>query len=126
MKIESIYYSESIEAVNNSGNKRWFKSAITISDVKEEATKATELAKRYVTETLQNSLSENYEYSVNPKSYLQVGEIIHNQYDVIKEEFDSLKEKLLQIQDKEQAKNILDSSGWKYNLELNNIINSKK
>ena len=69
MTIERITYSESIEAMNTSGNKKWFKSGIEVADVNDEATKATNIAKQYVAETLQKSLEANPEYKSDPASF---------------------------------------------------------
>ena len=66
MVIEKITYSESIETVNDSFNKKWFKSKIEISDVGNDLSKATELAKQYVGETLKATLANNPEYFQNP------------------------------------------------------------
>lgn len=69
MTIERITYSESVEAINTSGNKKWFKAGIEVADVDNEATKATNIAKEYVSETLLKSLEANPEYRVDPATY---------------------------------------------------------
>lgn len=69
MTIERITYSESVEAINASGNKKWFKSGIEVADVNNEATKATTIAKEYVSETIKKSLEDNPSYIPDPATY---------------------------------------------------------
>jgi len=69
MTIEKITYSESVEAINASGNKIWFKSGIEIANVDNEDTKATKIAKEYVTETIKKTLEENPTYIPDPATY---------------------------------------------------------
>ena len=72
MKFERIGYSESVEAVNAIGNKKWFKSNVDITDItdiNDEVTRATQLAKEYVKHTIQTSLKENPSYAVDPSTY---------------------------------------------------------
>jgi len=69
MTIQSIIYSESIEAMNTSGNKKWFKSSIEIADTNDEAARATTIAKEYVADTLQKSLEANPEYKADPATF---------------------------------------------------------
>jgi hypothetical protein len=68
MQISTITYSESIETVNDSFNKKWFKSKIEISDVGNDLSKATEMATQYVSETLKAALANNPDYVPNPIS----------------------------------------------------------
>lgn len=69
MTIERISYSESLEAINPSGNKKWFKSGIDITDIDGETTKATLMAKEYVTETINKALKDNPTYIPDPATF---------------------------------------------------------
>lgn len=69
MKFEKISYSESIEAVNTFGTKKWFKSGTEITDINDEVTRATQMAKEYVTETIKQSLADNPTYIADPTTF---------------------------------------------------------
>ncbi len=73
MKFERVTYSESIEAVNEIGNKKWFKAGADIVDIEEnELPQATQLAKQYVSQTLAKSLAENPMYIPLPASQKEI------------------------------------------------------
>jgi hypothetical protein len=69
MIIDKIYYSESVEAMNSSGNKKWFKSSIEIADVNDQEQKATSIAKEYVSNTIKKSIEDNPSYLVDPATH---------------------------------------------------------
>lgn len=69
MKFEKISYSESIETINAFGTKKWFKSGTEITDINDEVTRATQMAKEYVAETIKASLEANPSYVADPTTF---------------------------------------------------------
>jgi hypothetical protein len=65
MKVERIGYSESVEAVNSSGNKKWFKASMDVIEVEDNVARATALVTEYVEETIANALKKNSSYVVD-------------------------------------------------------------
>jgi len=139
MTIEKITYSESVEAINASGNKIWFKSGIEIANVDNEDTKATKIAKEYVTETIKKTLEENPTYIPDPATYHsetkftkatdlvkkdKTAEAIASDHEIEKQ-FETFKQLLIDTPIKELAETLLSQSEWKFNVELKKIVNSK-
>lgn len=83
MKFEKIFYSESIEATNAFGNKKWFKSGTEITDINDEVAKATMLAKEYVSDTIKASLEANSSYVADPTTLISRTEVKKVKMDIV-------------------------------------------
>jgi hypothetical protein len=136
MIIDKISYSESVEAMNSSGNKKWFKSSIEIADVNDQEQKATSIAKEYVSNTINKSIEDNPSYLVDPATFhseTKVTDLVKKDKSVvstvtdkeIQQQFETFKQLLIDTPTKELAETLLSQSEWKFNLELKQIVNSK-
>lgn len=141
MIFEKIGYSESVEAVNCSGNKKWVKSSVFITDINGEVTKATKLAKEYVRTIIKETFLEDTNYTIDPLSVHshffttnkngeeilitseQINEATDNQ---IQNEFNDIKYKIENAKTKKEAEDILNSSTFKLNIELKKLVNQKQ
>lgn len=139
MFIDKITYSESVETMNASGNKKWFKSSVEIADVNDETTKATSIAKDYVSATINQSIEDNSSYLVDPATFYSETRFTkatdfsrknqapeYSQADKeMEKEFEDIKQKITKAKTKEDAQSILTQSHWALNVELKKIVNSK-
>jgi predicted NAD/FAD-dependent oxidoreductase len=136
MTIDKISYSESVEAMNASGNKKWFKSSIEIADVNDQEQKATSIAKEYVSNTINKSIEDNPSYLVDPATFhseTKVTDLVKKDKSVvvtatdkeIQQQFETFKQLLIDTPTKELSETLLSQSEWKFNLELKQIVNSK-
>ena len=125
MQISTITYSESIETVNDSFNKKWFKSKIEISDVGNDLSKATEMATQYVSETLKAALANNPDYVPNPNEPISrklTGTDSNNaNFDI---EFENLKIKLMEFKTLAEAEQYLSTTDFRHAIAAKQFINS--
>lgn len=133
MKFERISYSESIEAVNASGNKKWFKSSADIVEIDDEL-RATQLAKDYVAETIRVALAQNSNYIPDPATFYSKASQVKAKnisdevpYHSVKEdvEWANTKAKLESFETKLEAQAFLDTTPYKHTIEAKKIVNSK-
>ena len=125
MQISTITYSESIETVNDSFNKKWFKSKIEISDVGNDLSKARELAMDYVGETLKIALANNPDYVPNPNEPISrklTGTDSNNANVDI--EFENLKIKLMEFKTLAEAEQYLSTTDFRHAITAKQFINS--
>ena len=134
MKFERISYSESIEAVNASGNKKWFKSSADIIEIDDNVTRATELAIQYVSETIKKSISENPNYIPDPATFYSKSNFtkskdlsvdVDNKFNTIDKEWEEVKANLEACLTRGVALEYLDTTPYKHTVEAKKIANSK-